>query len=747
MSYKKHILNNITDKYNISSVKLNINLMKYYIKNELIFKYKRTKQSRKPLINNINNWQQPTNFIIPDNKLIKTTYKSKSYTDNKEYSYVELLNDSIINNFDSDNSNIKLNVKHKDIVKQITINSINLQLIKMICIKLNTNDGNKDDLISYLLNDLHSNRFVINENYNDNIKIIGIPNIYNTLPFLINPLFKHINNNIDYNLSSKYVKKDFSKLFNNIDKSLKLYNKTDNEYKNLKSLEVNIINFLDNINATYEKIYNLPNFKFEYNFYVLENTGGLWKPKYYHIRELSVEDKPILERIQTIISKLYNKVYNTKSVVNYNNYMSYVSYIDIFNISTMFLHPFDNDKIFYYKIKSKIMLEELINELEYISQIKINLDINNNYFSDSYKIIDKVEIVDNLIRIKSKKSDVYFHKDIDIIYFNASKWDEYEMIYIDLDKKTKYINFIVNIYDGMCHFDVLKYITNEDRFIKILKSIKQYHPIYNYKLNSKNLIINNDIMEKYYPLQTLTLINYYNKNKEKHSNNTNTNNIFKSLSLFSPDNINYKVVKTNNLCLFIQKNKTQTHANKLLIWILHNNFLESNVDTSNKLIAIGKDDINFRDIYDFNLELLLELKDVLNSLNLTSDKFFIYFNKYNPMYTRQLHLHILKKNNYYYYPKHGLNMNISDFQKIIHIDNLINYLTIDKDYLVKLKNNSILLYDNIELDVNNTVSIKSNNTKSYTKYNTNIVNNIKGRKSILVGGTNKKTIKRQTNKS
>ena len=142
MSYKKHIFN--SDTFDVSSTILNINLMKYYIENELIYIYKDKKTGRKLNSNNINNWRKPTKFVIPDNKLITTLYKSKSYTENKEFSYIELLN-NINNSFDSDNPNIKIDVKMKDEIKQITINSINLQLIKLICNNLNyTNSSNGD---------------------------------------------------------------------------------------------------------------------------------------------------------------------------------------------------------------------------------------------------------------------------------------------------------------------------------------------------------------------------------------------------------------------------------------------------------------------------------------------------------------------------------------------------------------------------------------------------------------------------
>lgn len=707
MSYKKHIFN--SDTFDVSSTVLNINLMKYYIENELIYIYKNKKTESRLNSNNINNWRKSIKFVIPDNKLITTLYKYKSFNKNKEFSYVELLN-NIINNFDLDNPNIKIDVKLKDEIKQITINSINLQLIKLICNKLNNiNNNNRDNhdennnLINILLNDLNTNKFVINEDYNDNVKIIGIPNIYNTLPFLINPIFT--NNNIDFSLCNEYLENNYEKTFNYIDELISLYNKGDIEYSKLELLKSKILMYKSNKNTSFEKIYKLPNFKFEYNFYILENYGNIWKPKYYHIRELKLEDKEILLKIQKIIEKLYNKVYNTNTIINYNNYISYVSYIDIFNISTLFLHPFDNDKIFFYKIKSKIMLDELINELQYINNVKINLDIANNYFSDNYKIINKIILTDNAVNEKNI-DNVYFNKDLNIIYFNGSKWNEYEMLYIEPNNKLKYINFIVNINDKMCYFDVLKYIENDDKILNILKNIKKYNPIYNYKLTDSNLI-SNDIILNYYPLQTSKLINLYNLNKEKYnSNNSNNNNLFKSLEIYSNTNNAYKIIKTENLYLFIQKNYTGNNKEKLLVWILNRRLIENNTNSDNKLIKINVDDNDnnnnkFRNIYDLKLENLLELKDALNSINIASDKYFIYFNKYNPIYTKQLHLHIFKKVNYYYYPKHGLNMNISDFQKILFLDNFINYLSLNSKYLNNIKNNSILLYDNVELELSN----------------------------------------------
>lgn len=722
MSYKKHIFN--SDTFDVSSTKLNINLMKYYIENELIYIYKEKKVSRKLHSNNINNWRKPTKFVIPDNKLITTLYKFKSYNEERQFSYIELLND-INNNFDSDKPNIKIDVKLKDEIKQITINSINLQLIKIICNNLNNGDNEDEDngdkyinnenynnLIDILLNDLNTKRIVINEDYNDNIKIIGIPNIYNTLPFLINSLFTN-NTNIDFKLCNKYLENNYEKSFNYIDELITLYNKGDTEYSKLELLKSKILKYKSDKNTSFEKIYNLPNFKFEYNFYVLENNDGIWKPKYYHIRELKLEDKPILLKIQKIIEKLYNKVYNTNTIINYNNYISYVSYIDIFNISTLFLHPFDNDKVYFYKIKSKIMLEELINELQYINNVKINLDINNNYFKDNYKIINKIILTNNLVD-KKNIGDVYFNKDLNIIYFNGSKWNEYEMLYIESNNKLKYINFIANVNDKMCYFDVLKYIENDDKVLNILKNIKKYNPIYNYKLTDSQTI-NNDIIKNYYPLQTSKLINVYNLNKEKYNTNSNTNsnsnnntNLFKSLEIYTNTNNAYKVIKTKNLYLFIQKNYTGDNKEKLLVWILNRKLIENNTNNVNKLIKISvdnnsnnNDNNKFRDIYDLKLENLLELKEALNSINITSDKYFIYFNKYNPIYTKQLHLHILKKENYYYYPKHGLNMNISDFQKILYLDNFINYLSLNPKYINNIKNNSILLYDNIELELSN----------------------------------------------
>ena len=88
---------------------------------------------------------------------------------------------------------------------------------------------------------------------------------------------------------------------------ISLYNKGDIEYSKLELLKSKILKYKINKNISFEKIYKLPNFKFEYNFYVLENNNDIWKPKYYHIRELKLEDKPILIEIQKIIEKLYNK--------------------------------------------------------------------------------------------------------------------------------------------------------------------------------------------------------------------------------------------------------------------------------------------------------------------------------------------------------------------------------------------------------------------------------------------------------
>ena len=731
----KHNHISIKENYQYTSIPLNRQLLQYYISSE------KFKTFNPPNIANISkNWRskKPKFFALNDEEIIvksKITVLPLLYE--KKFTNIEILqNDEQVNydennvNFSSENQHIILNSKENEELKQIYINSLNLQLIHYICSKLTNfnnnvnslNTSNTKSLINILIKDLLINgKFTFNENIDETTKIIGIPNIFSTLPFLINRNIDKIKTISNYEAIQEFIVNgyktgyfiDNSKYLKSL---LKLYEVGSDEYKFMEEI-INKYETDDNLENK-EAILQKPCSSLHYIFYIIKKENETYKPYKFTFRELNSEDKNLLEKIEELSKQIYTKIYRGEPVL-YNNYYSYVEYNDIFCVNVKLNYPYDNDKIFYYLNTTSIQLTELIQSLEYIGNVKINIDLNLSYLENNYKKFDftDIQIINPEINKKSKKpakQQVFFNNNIQIIIFNSSKWGQYEIIYT-LNNEYYYLNFKTLINENISYYEILEGLNGDDAINKI-KGFTENLPLYKFNMKQTNIL--SDFKNKYYVYIINFYIKYYLRHKEtfnsKKFNNFNINNNLEIGQLKSNITLNVQPfdfikVESGNIIIFIQKNKSSGINERILVWILKKELIEylekqqkKNVNTINnilnKLLTHPQEE-KLNDLFDLKYTDLINIRSALEKAGITNNEYFIYFNIFNKLVTMTPHIHILKKpKSLYYNPRFGLDMYLMDYQKSYSLGKAINFLESNPNHINLLKENlNIMQIDNMDL--------------------------------------------------
>ena len=536
------------------------------------------------------------------------------------------------------NNIIFININEDNIIHEIYVNSIN-----------NDNDNN----LIYISNNqikLNINSYLI-EIFDNNSKLIeqsnSQTNIYNFNNVLeINTYYIIINNIIKINFTYKQYARNLYTLYpnyiykilnNNLNISKTKYNRIDlnhnistnvldfnnilvnNLTNNIDIVDINFNNYINNIKIiiTHNGIYN-----FNLNDYIYiedNNSNNDISPfnRNYKIDEIINVNKFLI---------ICEKQFQNYNLISLNNII--LKYYPLIKFN-------EKNSIIYFDFKKKI----LISLIELISSITENSNIisfeiygSNNFLSMTKYNIDN-DIFEEWIHIDTIR---FTEKNINIsqLNINYNLFQYYKLIfnYEDTIKFFKYINFFE----------------------------KEYCNIKNIYIEESNDIINNNIYNNTYLINTLNNINLNNIILFPNNLITNNDNIIKNVITTTNGNgiklllnihikkyltVNYGYISNINIVneginykindiIYISKDYFTNTTNDLIIKLNESNFLNNSKIFSSKKITNDLNNINSNKTF-INLDesiILSEIKfngyqDNLNYISL----FNLYGTNYTPI--------------------------------------------------------------------------------------------------------------------
>lgn len=638
--------NNENKHYMLSLFPLNSILLQNFINSGSIRKYINTSYLPKKTKNNKtknnktykkNNLHFNTKFYIKGLPIIKTELHNRTSKSaaNKSFNFVSLKRIVDLETFYNNNlttfineSKINVPLYINDEINQIKIESLELQIYKLLYLSLN--NINIESIKELIPNGLDNN-FIKTYEFNEedkSILILIIPNLFDTLPYLNIETEEIITNfkteNISqilhlYNMLKDYQEEkkatlnylnivknkfkegtDIFKLFKDNITEMNTYLNSDNYKKYINNI-LSIVNPQLNFNVFYFKINESNN----------EATDNIkYTPYMFNIKEIEKNKKinmKLLKFTQEILDSYlltnfpqYNNTDEMNDDNKYYNYSARISLYNIFNIEVKFINPFDKLKPYYHKIESSIKLSELLSLSNVnINEVIFNFDIKNDYLESDfkYKYYKKINYENN--NLEQKESDELLFNNFKVINLSSTLWGSYDLIYFNRDSyyhmefksylhynkhaNTSYLFF--KIVNNKAIFPSDNKIDNIDKYFKSFP-VLSYSRKYNMQINN---YINNNLLKYYCYFMNTFLYTYYLykknydilKNKENYQevgdkmiSNQNKDcsfhfcektNYYKIIEIEKNEHIKYKIIIIIYK-LFVYHNKGKNYYRNLA-WV------------------------------------------------------------------------------------------------------------------------------------------------------------------------------------
>ena len=373
-------------------------------------------------------------------------------------------------------------------------------------------------------------------------------------------------------------------------------------YKNYLNIDKQVYEdfekkFEDNLTKYYNEIaikyLNNPRTKISYTFliYKQNRTNKSLVPFIFNVKELTIQHKPILERVNKLIKNelpyrfgiLTKNDYEGKNNLFDNEYKlwySYYRYGQFFHIKTEFLHTMSNLNDYSHNYKNSITLEELIYSCGIIS------NNNNTFFKD---LVLTYQVRNNRLRTENVVNDTTITINNKILNKNKSIEKNRSDEVFDLYNKDK----------EKLNLELQK------------KNIKEREDLIKLKINE--LKLNGQIHK-------------YNFLKEQNLNNLNNLNIHNTHKLMNKDDLNSleKTLLKKEISLGIKKESyidiNDTFLNKKQI----PNILLCYIEYGDLYIFIYEFDNKF-----YKLVIKANLQDLIDIIKNNILKYFTFNNKLN----------------------------------------------------------------------------------------------------------------------